>query len=173
MKKMLIGVCQNGHLNRPNKQQKDINSIMRRANNSIIKLTSFCTFFQPLWLQMLKQDPVRKIFCFSQMNSDNWILNIAAGCNLKRVSCGKRNLVTPFHLMFLRGPVFHLLTLIISWVLTKLNSRFNSIIRADATCQVDLKQDLWWQFVYAESEFKKHWREIIQNSSMLVAMRPW
>jgi hypothetical protein len=60
--------------------------------------------------------------------------------------------------------------LIISWA-NQFNQwcGFNSIIWADATLQVDGKQDLWWQFVQAESEFNQHWREIIQNSSMLVA----
>jgi hypothetical protein len=47
--------------------------------------------------------------------------------------------------------------------------KFIPSIWANEALQLDGKQDPWWQFSSAVSEFNDHRREIIQHSSMLVA----
>ena len=47
--------------------------------------------------------------------------------------------------------------------------KFIPLIWANEALQLDGKQDPWWQFAPAVSEFNEHRREIIQHSSMLVA----
>jgi hypothetical protein len=47
--------------------------------------------------------------------------------------------------------------------------KFIPLVWANEALQLDGKQDPWWQFAPAVSEFNDHRREIIQHSSILVA----